>query len=63
MASASRVMKRVLVLGAGYVALPAIEYLARDVDTHVTVGTCLLHTVVSVCPLTQREKSMSHILY
>ncbi|XP_076468857.1 alpha-aminoadipic semialdehyde synthase, mitochondrial-like isoform X2 [Babylonia areolata] len=29
--------KKVLVLGAGYVARPAIEYLARDAHTHVTI--------------------------
>ena len=37
--------RRVLVLGAGYVAHPAIEYLSRDAQTHVTIGTycCTCH--------------------
>jgi len=30
--------KRVLILGAGYVARPAIEYLSRDENTIVTIG-------------------------
>lgn len=31
-------MKRVLLLGAGYVSGPVIEYLTRDAGTQVTVG-------------------------
>ena len=30
--------KKVLILGAGYVAGPAVNYLCRDKDVHVTVG-------------------------
>ena len=30
--------KKVLILGAGYVAGPAVDYLCRDKDVHVTVG-------------------------
>ena len=30
--------KKVLILGAGYVAGPAVDYLSRDHDVHVTVG-------------------------
>ena len=52
--------RRVLVLGAGYVAHPAIEYLSRDAQTHVTIGTycCTCHEThrhlsLSVCPDTQ----------
>ncbi|XP_076863437.1 alpha-aminoadipic semialdehyde synthase, mitochondrial isoform X2 [Brachyhypopomus gauderio] len=38
-----RGMKRVLLLGSGYVSGPVIEYLTRDADTQVTVATVLLH--------------------
>lgn len=30
--------RRVLILGAGYVSLPAVEYLAKGQNTEVTVG-------------------------
>lgn len=40
-------MKRVLLLGSGYVSAPVIEYLTRDERTQVTVGE-----FVSVCCLT-----------
>ncbi|KAL8567459.1 hypothetical protein ACOMHN_010050 [Nucella lapillus] len=40
--------KRVLVLGAGYVARPAINYLARDPNTHVTVVSQLREELDSV---------------
>uniref|UniRef100_A0A4W4GWA8 Saccharopine dehydrogenase (NAD(+), L-glutamate-forming) n=1 Tax=Electrophorus electricus TaxID=8005 RepID=A0A4W4GWA8_ELEEL len=33
-------MKRVLLLGSGYVSGPVIEYLTRDAHTQVTVGKC-----------------------
>ncbi|XP_051978790.1 alpha-aminoadipic semialdehyde synthase, mitochondrial-like isoform X2 [Xyrauchen texanus] len=36
-------MKRVLLLGAGYVSGPVIEYLTRDAGTQVTVASNLLH--------------------
>lgn len=37
-------MKRVLLLGSGYVSGPVVEYLTRDERTQVTVGEywCLL---------------------
>ena len=31
-------MKRVLILGSGYVSGPVVEYLTRDPGTQVTVG-------------------------
>lgn len=31
-------MKRVLLLGSGYVSGPVVEYLTRDQGTQVTVG-------------------------
>lgn len=31
-------MKRVLLLGSGYVSGPVVEYLTRDEKTQVTVG-------------------------
>lgn len=31
-------MKRVLLLGSGYVSRPVVEYLTRDERTQVTVG-------------------------
>lgn len=31
-------MKRVLLLGSGYVSRPVVEYLTRDTGTQVTVG-------------------------
>lgn len=33
-------MKRVLLLGSGYVSRPIVEYLTRDPGTQVTVGKC-----------------------
>lgn len=33
-------MKRVLLLGSGYVSHPVVEYLTRDPGTQVTVGKC-----------------------
>uniref|UniRef100_A0A8C1FAQ8 Aminoadipate-semialdehyde synthase n=2 Tax=Cyprinus carpio TaxID=7962 RepID=A0A8C1FAQ8_CYPCA len=36
-------MKRVLLLGSGYVSGPVIEYLTRDAGTQVTVASNLLH--------------------
>ncbi|XP_067091599.1 alpha-aminoadipic semialdehyde synthase, mitochondrial isoform X1 [Osmerus mordax] len=36
-------MKRVLLLGSGYVSGPVIEYLTRDPGTQVTVASVLLH--------------------
>lgn len=30
--------KKVLVLGAGYVSPPVVDYLTRDQNTHLTVG-------------------------
>ena len=33
--------KKVLILGAGYVAGPAVDYLCRDRNVHVTVGKFL----------------------
>jgi alpha-aminoadipic semialdehyde synthase len=37
--------KKVLVLGAGYVAGPAVEYLSRDSNIQVTVGRYLSYKV------------------
>ena len=34
--------KKVLILGAGYVAGPAVDYLSRDKDVHVTVGKSII---------------------
>jgi len=36
-------MKRVLVLGSGYVSGPVVEYLTRDPGTQVTVGEARAH--------------------
>lgn len=33
-------VKRVLLLGSGYVSGPVVEYLTRDDKTQVTVGEC-----------------------
>lgn len=35
-------MKRVLLLGSGYVSGPVVEYLTRDERTQVTVGEFIL---------------------
>lgn len=43
-------MKRVLLLGSGYVSGPVVEYLTRDEKTQVTVGEahlCSFHTWTS----------------
>ncbi|KAI1292843.1 Alpha-aminoadipic semialdehyde synthase, mitochondrial [Halotydeus destructor] len=39
----SSVQKSVLVLGAGYVAGPLVDYLTRDATTHVTIASSLQH--------------------
>lgn len=36
-------MKRVLLLGSGYVSGPVVEYLTRDEKTQVTVGEFVLY--------------------
>ncbi|RXN39510.1 alpha-aminoadipic semialdehyde mitochondrial [Labeo rohita] len=41
-------MKRVLLLGAGYVSGPVIEYLTRDAGIQVTVASNLLHQAEDV---------------
>lgn len=38
-------MKRVLLLGSGYVSGPVVEYLTRDEKTQVTVGESLVSPV------------------
>ncbi|KAG8196322.1 hypothetical protein JTE90_013807 [Oedothorax gibbosus] len=38
---AARAAKKVLVLGAGYVAGPLVDYLTRDENIHVTIGSYL----------------------
>ena len=51
-------MCRVLVLGAGYVSAPVVEYLTRDTGLGVTVAAALksglemLNTMLSTVPLT-----------
>ncbi|KAL4226643.1 hypothetical protein ACF0H5_014624 [Mactra antiquata] len=48
--------KKVLVLGAGYVAGPAVEYLSRDKNTQVTVVAQLkeeLERIETICPNTE----------
>ena len=35
---AQAAVKRVLILGAGYVSGPVVDYLTRDKNVHVTVG-------------------------
>lgn len=40
-------MKRVLLLGSGYVSGPVVEYLTRDETTQVTVGEFVLQTLKS----------------
>lgn len=40
-------MKRVLLLGSGYVSGPIVEYLTRNEKTQVTVGECVLQTLTS----------------
>lgn len=42
---------RVLVLGAGYVSGPVVEYLARDASTTVTIASQLQKEVDSLCEL------------
>ncbi len=37
-AAAAAAGKRVLVLGAGYVSAPVVDYLTRDKHVHITVG-------------------------
>ncbi|XP_054713377.1 alpha-aminoadipic semialdehyde synthase, mitochondrial-like isoform X2 [Uloborus diversus] len=37
----AKAAKKVLVLGAGYVAAPLVEYLTRDPTIHVTIGSIL----------------------
>ena len=44
-------MKRVLLLGSGYVSGPVIEYLTRDPGTQVTVGMEIWTTIVKACRL------------
>lgn len=39
--AAAQAMKKVLVLGAGYVAGPLVDYLTRDKTIHVTIGSAL----------------------
>lgn len=41
MKTAAEKMKKVLVLGAGYVSAPLVEYLTRDDSVHVIIGTLL----------------------
>lgn len=36
-------MKRVLLLGSGYVSEPVVEYLSRDEKTQITVGESVFH--------------------
>lgn len=38
-------MKRVLLLGSGYVSGPVVEYLTRDEKTQVTVGEFVLYVM------------------
>lgn len=40
-------MKRVLLLGSGYVSGPVVEYLTRDENTQITVGESALETLRS----------------
>ena len=46
--------KKVLVLGAGYVAGPCVEYLTRDNDFEVTVGKMILFCTFNL----QKEASL-----
>ena len=49
--------KKVLILGAGYVAGPTVDYLLRDKDIHCTVGKRTSYRVLMIvkCPY---EKEM-----
>ena len=42
-------MKRVLLLGSGYVSGPVVEYLTRDGKTQVTVGELLSSPSCGCC--------------
>lgn len=42
-------MKRVLLLGSGYVSGPVVEYLTRDEKTQVTVGKFVKFSLCLVC--------------
>lgn len=56
-------MKRVLLLGSGYVSGPVVEYLTRDERTQVTVGE-FLHTSVRMtvwCPAHRWDRRRGHI--
>lgn len=49
----SSISKRCLLLGAGYVSAPVVEYLTRDKNTHVTVASQLkddLDSIARACP-------------
>uniref|UniRef100_A0A4W6DQM5 Aminoadipate-semialdehyde synthase n=1 Tax=Lates calcarifer TaxID=8187 RepID=A0A4W6DQM5_LATCA len=44
-------MKRVLLLGSGYVSGPVVEYLTRNENTQVTVGKFVFETLRTICKL------------
>lgn len=46
---AATATKKVLVLGAGYVAGPLVEYLTRDQTIHVTIGKWLFFSLLYFC--------------
>jgi len=36
-------IRKILLLGSGFVAKPTLDYLARDSKNHITVGYCPLN--------------------
>uniref|UniRef100_A0A8C2K0Z9 Aminoadipate-semialdehyde synthase n=1 Tax=Cyprinus carpio TaxID=7962 RepID=A0A8C2K0Z9_CYPCA len=66
-------MKRVLLLGAGYVSGPVIEYLTRDAGTQVTVASNLLNqaedmaakypnTIAMMLDITRQESHLESLI-
>lgn len=56
-------MKRVLLLGSGYVSGPVIEYLTRDPGTQITVGKALKRKCCTIPTISTNTQLMMNSLF